>query len=149
MQLALAPLAIQFSALELQRLLDAVSLPYGWMHFTRRVLVTVLPDFLGFLIGYSTKPFPAFLREPGRWLFVIPAALYIALFIVTFTVNLHPLYLALFGPEATAYEGVGVIGLVFPVAGFCLYSVGVRAGDRYTDPLKMVYGEEHLGSEEI
>ncbi len=147
LQLALAPIAIQGSAAVLGSALDGVGMPYAWMDFARRVVVTVLPAFLGFLIGYGTRPFPAMMREPGRWLFTIPAALYIALVMLTFTVDLHPFYLALFGVRGTDYEGLGVIGLIFPVAGYCLYSVGVRAGDRYTDPLKMVYGEDHLGSD--
>jgi hypothetical protein len=144
LQLALVPMAILSISPWLGTHLKEAALPYDWLDLWVKVVQTLMPDLAGFVIGYLVSRFPAALREPGRWIFVIPAIGYPILFVTSFVVDLHRYYVAVFGVNGGEYDGLGVIGLIFPAAGICLYSIGIRAGDRYTHPLANVFGDEDV-----
>jgi hypothetical protein len=141
-QLALLPMAILSASEATGKYMVEAALPYAWLDFSVKVTQTVLPDLLGFLFGFVLKPFPAFIREPGRWIWVVPAILFPVVMGISFSTDLHQYYLAVFGIKGAQYDGLGVIGLIFPAGGICMYSLGVRAGDRYSDPLHNVSGDE-------
>lgn len=143
-QLALIPVAILASSEVTGKYLVEAALPYAWLDFAVKVTQTLLPDILGFLFGFVLKPFPAFIREPGRWIWVAPAILFPILVGISFSTDLTAYYVAVFGVNGAQYDGAGVIGLIFPAGGICMYSLGVRAGDRYSDPLHNVFGDDDV-----
>jgi hypothetical protein len=141
-QLAAVPMALEVGSRYLRSALREAALPYAGLDFVVKVLQTLAPDILGVALGYLMTVLPAAVREPGRWIFVIPVVSYPVLAACSYFLNLHDLLFAAFGVRGAEYEGFGVIGLIFPAAGICLYSIGVRAGDRHTHPLANVFVDE-------
>jgi ABC-type spermidine/putrescine transport system permease subunit II len=144
LQLVTIPIAMDVSAQWLGKALKAALLSYEWLDLPSAVLQTVMPDLIGFLIGYAMSRFPAALREPARWLFVVPAVLLPILIGVSYSTNLHDLFKSIYGVRGTDFEGLGVIGLIFPACGVCLYSIGIRTGDQHSNPLANVFGDEDI-----
>ncbi len=144
LQLASIPIAIDVSSQWLGKVLREAALPYSWLDFSVNVTRTLMPDLVGFLFGYALKPFPGWIREPGRWIFVVPAVIYPVLVIVAYFGNLHDLLFSVYGTRGAQYEGFGVIELIFSFGGVCLYSIGIRAGDRHSNPLANVFGDEDV-----
>jgi hypothetical protein len=134
-QLVVVPAAIEWSSLALGEYAKTSALPYLWLDYPVRFLQTALPDFLGFLFGYLLRHFPPVVREPARWIWIVPASLFLALFVASLFVDLSGLLYALFGIRSSGYVGDTVIALVFPAMGFCLYSVGIQTGDTYVSHL--------------
>ncbi len=148
-ELAAIPWGIDASSQALGNWLGDLVLPFEQLYFWMKVLRTLLPDVIGLLAGYMLKPFPSFIREPARWIFVIPAILFPIALGVSFFADLHTLWFSIFGERGANYDGLGVVGLFFPVCGIFLFSIGVRAGDRHSDPLAKVYEDEDLGPKEL
>jgi hypothetical protein len=144
LQLAFIPIAVDGSSQWLGKLLRETALPYSWLDFSVAVTRTLLPDFIGFLLGFALKPAPAWIREPGRWIFVVPAVIYPALLIAAYFGNLHDLLFLVYGKRGVQYEGLDIIELIFSFGGVCLYSIGIRAGDRHSNPLANVFGDEDV-----
>jgi hypothetical protein len=144
LQVACVPIGIDASSQWLAVHVKEAALPFAFLDFPVKVIQTLLPDLLGFLFGILTRPFPAAIREPGRWILLIPLLLFPAVAIASYFTNLHDILFAVYGVRGSEYEGIGVVGLIFPAAGICLYSLGVRAGDRYSDPLADVFGDEDV-----
>jgi hypothetical protein len=143
-QLGLLPMAILAASDATGKYMVEAALPFAWLDFSVKVAQTLMPDMFGFLFGFVLKPFPAFIREPGRWIWVAPAVLFPVLLGISFSSDLHEYYVAIFGVKGAEYDGLGVIGLIFPAGGICMYALGVRAGDRYSDPLHNVHGDEDV-----
>lgn len=141
-QVALVPIAIEASSQWLGNHLKEMTVPYEWLDYWVNVAHTLLPVFIGFLLGYATKPLPSAIREPGRWIFVVPAAVLPVVLIAAYVTNLHDLLFSVYGQRGAEYEGLGAIGLIFPAGGYCLYSIGVRVGDRHSNPLANVFKDE-------
>jgi hypothetical protein len=144
LQLALVPVTIDASSQILGKFFKEAALPFAFLDFSMKVFQTLLPDFIGFALGLLLRPFPFAVREPARWLFVVPAAAYPVFAVASFFTSFHELLVFLFGIRGNNYEGSGVLALLFPAVGICLYSLGVRASDRYTDPLANVFTDEDL-----
>lgn len=140
-------MAIEWISLSLGNYAKTAALPYSWLDYPVKVLQIVLPDFVGFYSGYLTRNSPAAIREPARWIWIVPAGVCLTAMVASIFTNLDSLFFSLFGVRGSDYRGEGVIGLVFPAVGFWLYSTGVRIGDKFTDPLVNVEGE--YGSGEI
>jgi hypothetical protein len=115
--------------------MTAIALPYGWLVFPLKLAELLVPALVGFLLGYLVKDFPGIFHEPGRWVSLPAVILGMALLPVSMLTNLDRLWILLFGMRGANYSGAGVAGLLFPLGGICMYSWGVRLGDRYTDPL--------------
>ena len=119
-QLAAVPVAILAASEAAGKYLGEAALPFAWLDFSVKLIQTVMPDIIGFLFGYAMKPFPAMIREPGRWIWVVPAVLFPVIVGISFSTDLHEYYLAVFGVKGAQYEGSGVIGLIFPAGGICM-----------------------------
>lgn len=143
-QLAAVAVALDVSSVWLGTFVKAAMLPWSWLDLTEKVVETVLPDVLGLLAGLLLSRFPAFLREPGRWIWVVPAAIFPVLLVVSFFVDFHDPLLAIYGVRGAEYERFGFIGLIFPACSICLYSIGIRTGDRHSNPLANVFGDEDI-----
>ena len=95
----------------------------------------LIPALVGFLLGYLVKDLPGIFHEPGRWVSVPPVIIGVVLLPLSLLTNLDPVWIHLFGMRGANYSGAGIVGLLFPLGGICMYSLGVRFGDRYTNPL--------------
>jgi hypothetical protein len=103
-----------------------------------------MPDLVGLLFGLLLRRFPGAIREPARWIWVVPAVVLPLLIGVSYFQNLHDLLFSIYGVRGSDYEGIGIIGLIFPACGICLYSIGIRTGDQHSHPLANVYGDEDV-----
>jgi hypothetical protein len=136
-QLALAPTTIYVISLWIGDYVKKAALPYWWLDMPAAIVQLVLPDFAGFFLGYAARHFPGWFREPARWIGLAPGVLLCVGFVVSLFVDVHGPLVTVFGTQGTEYEGLGVVRLLFPVVACCLYSIGVRAGDRYPDPVSV------------
>ena len=138
------PVAMDVSSQWLGKYVKVLLLRWTWLDFPRNVIQTVMPDLLGLLFGILLSRSPAAIREPGRWIFVVPAVALPILLVWSYFQDLHYLLFSVYGVRGAEYEGSGIVGLVFPILGIVLYSIGIRTGDRYTDPLANVFADEDV-----
>ena len=115
--------------------LRTLAQPYRFLDGPVRLMQTLMPDFAGFLTGFLLRSLPAIFREPGRWIWIVPTGLSAALLAGSVFTNMDHMWISVLGWRGQAYQGAGIVGLVFPLGGVFLYSMGIRSGDRYTDPL--------------
>jgi hypothetical protein len=136
LQFAVVTVVIVWTSNWLGDNLKILARPYDFLDVPVRLARILLPTFVGFLAGCMAKDFPGIFREPGRWLWVVALPLSIILLTAPFFISLDHLWVSLFGVRGYDYSGIGVVGLLFPLGGVGLYSIGVHLGDTYTDPLK-------------
>jgi hypothetical protein len=108
--------------------------PYRYLEAPADLIYLILPDIVGFTLGYIVRHFPAAVREPARWIWILPFTAFAAVFVASWFTNLHQLFYALLGTQGSDYQGVGIFRLIFPASAICLYSIEVRGGDKQIIP---------------
>ncbi len=135
-QLVLAPAVILWAGYWAVEFIRSAAQPYRVLDGPVRFVQTVMPTVLGFLIGFLFRRSPGFIREPARWIWIVPAVLCLGLLGTAIFVSLDNFFLSLLGPSGYDYSGLGIVRVAFPLGGVFLYSIGVMSGDQYTDPLE-------------
>jgi hypothetical protein len=135
-QLVLVPALILWAGYWIAEFLRSAAQPYRFLDGPMRFVQTVLPTVVGFLLGFLCRRSPAFVREPARWIWIVPTVLCLGLLGTAIFVNLDNVFLSLLGPSGYDYSGTGIVRVVFPLGGVFLYSFGAMSGDQYTNPLE-------------
>jgi uncharacterized protein involved in cysteine biosynthesis len=95
-----------------------------------KVLTYVVPDFVGFLLGYMGSKLPATFREPARHIWILPVVLFVIAYAASFIVDVHHILALLPIERASVADQYAIILLCFPCGACALYSIAIRAGDR-------------------
>jgi hypothetical protein len=102
---------------------------YGWNDVLKGVTY-VLPAFIGFGLGLGATFLPSAIKEPARHIWVLPLILFLVLYGYSFVTDIRYLMAMMPLDTSSMSDEYSIILLMFPCGACCLYSIGVRAGDR-------------------
>lgn len=106
---------------------------FYYMFYPAKIARYILPDAVGFVFGLAVSHLPAFIREPARHIWILPAALFAMLYSYSFFHDVHYLISLIPADPSLSGDPLAILLLIYPCAACTLYSVGVRSGDRQVE----------------